>query len=166
MNNILQEADKLTSGDRNIDYGHPLDDFTKVVEMAKSLGLVQESYTVRNHCIYMVLVKLSRELNKPKRDNVVDAAGYLRTLEMCDEEIERRLSPENEAIRPEKEAVEVWHNPNYKKADGWTNMKDMTLTKFDGNRKFKLKSGLEIIASYDEYIGGCWGATHYRAVES
>ena len=83
--NILQEADRLTGGDRNDQYGHPSQDFQKVVDMAKTLGLVPNSYTIEDHCLYMVLVKLSRQVNKPKRDNIVDAAGYLRTLEMCQE---------------------------------------------------------------------------------
>ena len=83
--NILEEANSLTAGDRQDDYGHPAEDFQKVVDMAKGLGLVPETFNVYDHCLYMVLVKLAREVNKPKRDNLVDGAGYFRTLEMCRE---------------------------------------------------------------------------------
>lgn len=30
----------------------------------------------------MVCLKLSRQMNKPKRDNLVDAAGYVNCLDM------------------------------------------------------------------------------------
>ena len=88
---ICQEADRLVSNDRGSDYGHPLDDFGKVSGMAMALwGRGPE--TPEEHAIYMVLVKLAREVLKPKRDNRVDAAGYLKTLDMIIEERERRAS--------------------------------------------------------------------------
>ena len=34
----------------------------------------------------MVGLKISREVNRPKRDNVVDGAGYFETLEMVKQE--------------------------------------------------------------------------------
>ncbi len=42
----------------------------------------------------MVGVKISREVNTHKRDNLVDAAGYLRTLEMLIDERARREGTE------------------------------------------------------------------------
>ena len=35
--------------------------------------------------MFMVCVKLSRQVNKHGRDNLVDAAGYLETLRMVEE---------------------------------------------------------------------------------
>jgi hypothetical protein len=86
---ILQEALRLTTGDRNKDYGHPLDDFGKVTGMALALW-GRGPQTPEEHAIYMVLVKIAREVNRPKRDNRVDGAGYFGTLDMIHEERARR----------------------------------------------------------------------------
>ena len=98
--NCLQIADELTSGDRNVDYGHPLDDFTKTVNMinAAYTDLVKDRLAVNEPMfqpedwpMIMQFCKISREINSPKADNIVDGAGYWRTLEMVkDEQLARR----------------------------------------------------------------------------
>lgn len=86
---VLEEAQRLVGGDRGADYGHPLDDFGKVTGMAMALW-GRGPQTPEEHAIYMCLVKIARQVNKPKRDNVVDLAGYAGTLQMVIEERERR----------------------------------------------------------------------------
>lgn len=86
---ILEEAQRLTSGDRNQQYGHPMDDFSKVVGMALALW-GRGPQTPEEHAIYMVLVKIAREVNRPKRDNRVDGCGYFQTLDMIIAERQRR----------------------------------------------------------------------------
>jgi hypothetical protein len=87
---ILQEAQRLVYGDRNKDYGHPLDDFSRTAEMAT--GLLRNKLkdgaqiTAEDFGMLMILAKLSRQVNRPKRDNLVDAAGYAATIQMCIEE--------------------------------------------------------------------------------
>lgn len=75
---ILVEAEGLVHGGRNADYGHPLDDFTRTANMWHAL--FGWNVTPEQVGLAMVCVKLSREMHKPKRDNLVDAAGYAETV--------------------------------------------------------------------------------------
>ena len=86
---VAAEADRIVSTDRGADYGHPLDDFGKIIRAAEGLG-IGHPHTEEEHAIYMILVKLSREVNHGKRDNRVDICGYAKTLDMVIEERERR----------------------------------------------------------------------------
>jgi len=83
MTNILQEADKLTSQDRHQDYGHPYHDFNRTAGLWSELLGVK--VTPRQVGLCMIALKLSRQVNKPKKDNLIDIAGYARTIEMIDE---------------------------------------------------------------------------------
>lgn len=83
---ILQEAQALVYGARNADYGHPADDFAAVakafnayIKMKYNIVNLLESTDVP---IFQIIVRIMREANKPKRDNLVDIAGYAATLEM------------------------------------------------------------------------------------
>jgi precorrin-4 methylase len=62
------------------DYGHPIHDFTRTASMWSTILGVE--VTAPQVAICMILVKVSRETHKHKRDNLVDIAGYARTLEM------------------------------------------------------------------------------------
>lgn len=87
---ILQEAQRLVHGDRGADYGHPLDDFAKTALIWSAvLGVDVQPEQV---ALCMVGVKISREVNKPKRDNRVDGCGYFETLDMVYEEKARRAA--------------------------------------------------------------------------
>ena len=86
--NILEEANSLVYGERQKDYGHPLDDFAKTAKMWEAILGV--NVTVEQVGLCMIAVKISRQLNRPKRDNLVDAAGYAATVAMCIEERSRR----------------------------------------------------------------------------
>lgn len=85
---ILTEAQGLVHGDRQQDYGHPIDDFTRTAKMWTALKGV--TFTAEDVAMFMVCVKLSRQVNRPKRDNLVDAAGYCETLRMVIDERLRR----------------------------------------------------------------------------
>lgn len=84
--NILEEANALVHGARNADYGHPADDFAAVAKAFNAY--VEKKYNIANLLeatdvpIFQMVVKIMREANKPKRDNLVDIAGYAATLEM------------------------------------------------------------------------------------
>lgn len=84
---ILEEAQKLTSVDRQNVYGHPIDDFGKVVKMAEPI--LESSIDPRlKHALYMMQVKIARLLNTPDHiDSVIDIAGYANTYAMMLEKI-------------------------------------------------------------------------------
>jgi len=97
---ILQEAQRLVHGDRGNNYGHPFDDFGRTAGMVSALlqHKLREPLTQEDVAMMMVCVKLSREANRPKRDNRVDVAGYAEALDMVIAERTRREGgPENVA---------------------------------------------------------------------
>ncbi len=88
---ILREAEEITGGDRNKDYGHPIHDFKRQAALLSTLGfqIKQADGTYRDIeaadiPVMMICVKLSRQSNRKKRDNLVDMAGYIR----CWDEVE------------------------------------------------------------------------------
>jgi hypothetical protein len=90
---ILEEANGLIYGDRNKSYGHPIDDFSRTGKMWA--GVLRDwALTVidKNNVpdvppelvgLCQVQVKVSREVNAHKRDNLVDIGGYAGTVQMC-----------------------------------------------------------------------------------
>lgn len=82
---ILAEADRIVAADRQSDYGHPIEDFTRTGRMWGAILGVPWDVPPEKVAMCMVAIKLSRECNKPKRDNRVDAAGYVKTLELVRE---------------------------------------------------------------------------------
>lgn len=84
--NILQEADRLVSGDRHESYKHPLHDYECTSLMWSAM--IKKRYGVEvnlspDFCtLMMAAMKISREVGKHKRDNLVDLAGYARCTEM------------------------------------------------------------------------------------
>lgn len=83
---ILQEAQAWVYGARNADYGHPADDFAAIAKAFNAY--VEKKYNIANLLeatdvpIFQMIVKIMREATKPKRNNLVDIAGYAATLEM------------------------------------------------------------------------------------
>lgn len=88
MSDILLEAHSLVNGDRNKQYGNPLDDFSRTAAMWSAILGVPVAAEQVGLC--MIAVKISRQCNAPKRDNMTDAAGYAATVQMVVEERERR----------------------------------------------------------------------------
>lgn len=86
---VLQTAEQLIHNDRNEAYGHPLDDFSRVGRMWAAILDVEE-ITAEQVALCMVAVKISRQCNKPKLDNIVDGCGYFGTIEMIMNERENR----------------------------------------------------------------------------
>lgn len=81
---ILQEAQRLVHGNRGADYGHPIEDYTRTGRIwGAILGI--GDIDPRIACLMMAGVKISREVNKHKRDNLTDLAGYAECASMVAE---------------------------------------------------------------------------------
>lgn len=87
---VLKEADRLINGDRQKSYSHPTDDYTKTVGAFNAL--TGHKLTVKEGMMFMVCVKLSRECYKAKRDNLVDACGYLGCIEKHEDRLKKESS--------------------------------------------------------------------------
>lgn len=80
---ILEEAIELINGDRNNDYGDPLDDFSTTASLwqtylARTI-IARDGLELRAHdvAILMSLLKIARMSWSPtKRDHWADLAGY------------------------------------------------------------------------------------------
>jgi hypothetical protein len=85
---VLTEAQGLVHGDRNKAYGHPLHDYSRTAGMVNAMlaHKLKEPLTAEDLGLVMCCVKLSRQQNAPKRDNLVDLAGYAECVQwMIDE---------------------------------------------------------------------------------
>lgn len=69
-------AKQLVTRDRGNEYGHPLEDFSRTVKLYHILKGSNTVDTAEDGILFMVCVKLSREANKHRSDNLVDLAGY------------------------------------------------------------------------------------------
>lgn len=78
---VTLEANRLVHGARQSSYGHPHDDFSRTGRLwGAILGIDPVPPALVGLC--MAAVKISREVNKPSRDNLVDLAGYAETVNL------------------------------------------------------------------------------------
>ncbi len=77
--NEMLEANSLVNGDRQADYGTPKENYGGIAQVWS--GLLQMKLktpiTPEEAALMMVGLKLQRQAMKHKRDNLVDAHGYL-----------------------------------------------------------------------------------------
>ena len=77
---ILDEAYDLVHGARGADYGKPWDDFSRTALMWTAM--FERPFKAHEVALAMICVKLSRQMNADKRDNLVDIAGYAETCDL------------------------------------------------------------------------------------
>jgi hypothetical protein len=82
---ILQEAYKIVNQDRQNTYGHPKDDYTKVINIYQAL--TGKQLTLTEALLFMVSVKLARlktnlDQGQLHYDTLLDTIGYLTCINM------------------------------------------------------------------------------------
>ena len=76
---VLSDASRVINGERQDTYGNPEDSFVRIASLwnwwlsQKGSGIVVS----RDVAMMMALMKIAREANGHKADNIVDACGYL-----------------------------------------------------------------------------------------
>lgn len=92
---VLEEAARVTSAERNVSYGHPMDNHTATAAMVSAY--LNRRYGTdlvldfRDVAWFNVLQKISRDAHhlsstgRSKRDDLVDVCGYVRNIEQADE---------------------------------------------------------------------------------
>lgn len=85
---LADYAVRLVTGDRNDDYGHPLDNLTRAARIWSVI--LDCDVTAEQVALCMEGMKIAREINQQKLDSVVDGIGYWLTYGMIIEERSRR----------------------------------------------------------------------------
>ena len=78
---VIDEANEIVNGPRAALYGAPLVNHQRIAAIwSVILGM---HVTPRQAALCMIGVKLAREAHAPKRDNLVDIAGYAEVADRC-----------------------------------------------------------------------------------
>lgn len=85
---ILKEAFRITTGDRQASYGDADQDFSRTAKIWSAIKGVE--FSTREVALFMVGLKMSRETHQHKRDNWTDMAGYAKCGHICSELAEKR----------------------------------------------------------------------------
>lgn len=93
---VFKEAETIIYGDREETYGHPAKNLENIAEQW-SLYLQQRyeasvQLTAEDVCWMMVDLKKARQLNSHKRDNLVDAIGYIGLIDRIDENEDKEIN--------------------------------------------------------------------------
>ena len=80
---IAEEAQEIIAGARQQEYGDARQSFEAIAKVWSALlrQKLSSDLTAADVALLMTSLKLVRESNQPKRDNRVDAIGYLLLLE-------------------------------------------------------------------------------------
>ena len=78
---LLETAQRLTTQDRRDEYGHPMDDFTRIARMWSAI--FNQDITPEQVGLAMICLKVGRLCHSPEhRDSIIDIAGYANCIGM------------------------------------------------------------------------------------
>jgi len=77
---ILEEAGRIINGPRRATYGHPRDNIKHTAQMWSII--MKKEVTERDVINCMIALKLCRDVQCEKRDNMVDICGYCAISEL------------------------------------------------------------------------------------
>lgn len=87
-NKLFIDASDIINGERQDTYGNPENNFAAIAarwsQFLKARGFMPASgvdLTAKDVAFMMVDFKMARQCSSPKRDNLIDAAGYLGILD-------------------------------------------------------------------------------------
>lgn len=72
--NVAEDAIEVKTGDRQAAYGDATANHKRIARMWGEI--IGAPITAKQVALCMIAVKISREINKPSRDNLVDIVGY------------------------------------------------------------------------------------------
>lgn len=75
----MNEANRLVNGERQADYGTPRENYEGIAKVWSGIlsQILKRDITPEEAALMMVGLKVQRQAMKHKRDNLVDAHGYL-----------------------------------------------------------------------------------------
>ena len=82
--NILEEANELIYGDRAVAYGPVSESFGRIARFWSVI--LDKEVTAEQVGLCMVALKMSRQISKAGRGNLVDGAGYFGCIAKMEEE--------------------------------------------------------------------------------
>lgn len=95
---VCQEADRLTGKDRIEAYGHPKVNFDDIAKMwtviLRPILKDGASVSLTQVGLCNVATKICRHIARPKRDNLVDMAGYANTIAAVEQQDEEKYVEE------------------------------------------------------------------------
>ncbi len=89
--NVFEEAFNIIHGDREQTYGKPDANLKRIASLWTMY--MEQKYgpyyilSPEDVCWMMTLLKIARQMNSNKRDNLVDAIGYIALIERITDEL-------------------------------------------------------------------------------
>lgn len=80
MDSVLDLATQIVSQERIKEYGHPAKNFSDIAKMWSVILGIEVTPVQVGLC--NIATKICREINQPKRDNLIDICGYSHAIDL------------------------------------------------------------------------------------